>query len=160
MTERDNVADRLAEETGEPRERFEADDKPLPELDDLEPVTDGGVDQGESEIEQIKEKYSDVIEFTTAEKSEMNLDTDHVKAKVEADLGLKMVQDGRFLGLSVATVGDDPRVSTFLGLNPDQAREIAAALNEAADNAEATGEQIETQDEPETVFGRLKEAIQ
>ena len=47
------AAHRLAEETGTPRERFTADDKPLPELDELEPVTDGGVDQGESEVEQF-----------------------------------------------------------------------------------------------------------
>ena len=39
-----HAAQRLAEETGEPRERFTADDKPLPELDELESVTDGGVD--------------------------------------------------------------------------------------------------------------------
>lgn len=31
-----DAAERLAEQTGEPRERFEADDKPIPELDDLE----------------------------------------------------------------------------------------------------------------------------
>jgi len=30
-----DAADRLAEQTGEPRERFEADDKPIPDLDDL-----------------------------------------------------------------------------------------------------------------------------
>ena len=47
-----HAAQRLAEETGEPRERFTADDKPLPELDELESVTDGGVDQGESEGDQ------------------------------------------------------------------------------------------------------------
>lgn len=40
-----DAADRLADETGEPRERFEADDKPLPELDDLDSVTNGGADQ-------------------------------------------------------------------------------------------------------------------
>ena len=55
MTDRSesHAAQRLAEETGEPRERFTAGDKPLPELDELEPVTDGGVDQGESEVEQF-----------------------------------------------------------------------------------------------------------
>jgi hypothetical protein len=37
-----SAADRLAVETEEPRDRFAADDKPLPEFDDLEPVTDGG----------------------------------------------------------------------------------------------------------------------
>jgi len=124
-------------------------------------VTDGGVDQSEAEIEQTKEEYSDVLEFTTAETTEMNLDTDHVKAKVEADLGMKILQDGRFMGLSVSTLtGKNPRVSTFLGLTPSQAREIAAALNEAADNAEAVGEKSETPDDSETVFGRIKEAIQ
>ena len=48
------AAQRLAEETGEPRERFTADDKPIPELDELEPVTDGGVDQGESETDRVR----------------------------------------------------------------------------------------------------------
>jgi len=31
-----DAADRLAAQTGELRENFEADDKPIPELDDLE----------------------------------------------------------------------------------------------------------------------------
>ena len=49
-----DAAQRLAEETNEPRERFAAADKPLPGLDELEPVTDGGVDQGESEADQYE----------------------------------------------------------------------------------------------------------
>ena len=49
----DRAADRLAAETGLPRDRFAADDKPVPELDDLEPVTDGGVDQSADEVVQL-----------------------------------------------------------------------------------------------------------
>ena len=55
MTDRSesHAAQRLAEETGEPRERFTADDKPLPELDELEPVTDAGVDQDDGVIDRL-----------------------------------------------------------------------------------------------------------
>ena len=47
-----HAAQRLAEETGAPPERFTADDKPLPELDELESVTDGGVDQDDGGVDQ------------------------------------------------------------------------------------------------------------
>jgi len=33
-----DAADRLAAQTGKPRENFEADDKPVPELEELESV--------------------------------------------------------------------------------------------------------------------------
>ena len=49
-----HAAQRLAEETGEPRERF-TNDKPLPELDELESVTDGGVDQDSREDDRCEQ---------------------------------------------------------------------------------------------------------
>ena len=53
-----HAAQRLAEETGEPRERFTADDKPLPELDELESVTDGGVDQDDGGTDRAGSRVS------------------------------------------------------------------------------------------------------
>ena len=66
MTDRSEsyAAHRLAEETGTPRERFTADDKPLPELDELEPVTDGGVDQDDGVVHNSSSDLP-TIEFVT-----------------------------------------------------------------------------------------------
>ena len=66
MTDRSgsHAAHRLAEETGTPRERFTADDKPLPELDELEPVTDAGVDQDDGVVHNSSSDLP-TIEFVT-----------------------------------------------------------------------------------------------
>ena len=65
MTDRSEsyAAHRLAEETGTPLERFTAEDKQLPELNELESVTDGGVDQDDGVIDQMQKKtYNDQLD--------------------------------------------------------------------------------------------------
>jgi transposase len=47
-----DAADRLAAQTGEPREKFEADDKPIPELDDLDPEVKALVAQMEAAADE------------------------------------------------------------------------------------------------------------
>ena len=66
MTDRSEsyAAHRLAEETGTPRERFTADDKSIPELDELEPVTDAGVDQDDGVVHNSNSDLP-TIEFVT-----------------------------------------------------------------------------------------------
>ena len=66
MTDRSgsHAAHRLAEETGTPRERFTADDKQLPELNELESVTDAGVDQDDG-VAHNSSSDLPTIEFVT-----------------------------------------------------------------------------------------------
>jgi len=92
------------------------------------------------------EYSSDVVEFTTSEYTEMNVRSDSVSVLVDdAEMGVKVLQDGDFLGAGIGTLDDgEPYVSAFMSMTPAQAREVAAALDEAADNAEAAIEQTET----------------
>ena len=45
------AAEKLAEETGEPKETFEAEDKEIPEVDELEQRTDGNGTRGVAGLE-------------------------------------------------------------------------------------------------------------
>lgn len=108
------------------------------------------------------EYSSDVIEFTTSDYTELKVRSDSVSVLVDdAEMGVKVLQDGPWLGAGVGTLDDDePYASAFMAMTPAQAREVAAALNEAADNADAAIEQAETEAEPQQgALQRLREVF-
>ena len=78
----------------------------------------------------------------------------------DVEFGIEVHQDGPDIALSAGTTWtageDDPEVYSYQALTVEQAREIAAALEEAADNAEeaATGADA-VEREPESFLRRL-----
>ena len=103
---------------------------------------------------------NDVVSFTGTDKSTINVRSEVVSARVDAPLGAKILQDGQWLGLTIGTRTDsDPYASALLALDPDQAREIAAALETAADAAEDAAAATPEPDDDTDPLARLREVL-
>lgn len=108
------------------------------------------------------DRPNDIISITTsaygAAEIRSNLFRGEMTAHLNEDveMGIQVHQDGSDIGISAGTTWeceDDKSLHTYHGITADQAREIAAALEQAADLAEAKAEQEPA--EPESFIRRL-----
>jgi hypothetical protein len=113
---------------------------------------------------------SDILSMVTTDYNVGRIRTEMLSANLEPDedigieFGIQIHQDGPDISLSSGSLyPDNPERKAFYtyhGLSPDQAREIATALVEAAELAESAREDAGREgDDPETFFERVRVAI-
>lgn len=93
------------------------------------------------------------------------LDTTGVRARIDPsefdnrNIGFTVITDGPYLGLNAGTVGDHgDKLYIYQALEPEQARELADVLYEAAEQTQEVREQEAEPDE--TPDGWLRRLIQ
>lgn len=99
-------------------------------------------------------------DWTAIEPSLVTMETQHVSAEVDVDLGTQVIQDHELIGLSVGTSDESSNcIKLFSGLTPAQARQLALELQEAAAAAEAATDNESTPDSnaAESTIGRLRQ---
>jgi len=93
---------------------------------------------------------TDILDITTTEynraRIESELLTGIIGREDDVEMGIQVHQDGPDIALSAGTTyPDEPALYSYHGLTIEQAREVADALNAAAERAEAgQGKTIET----------------
>jgi hypothetical protein len=104
---------------------------------------------------------SDILNITTTEYNAARIESELIKGVIygsdddKHEFGIQVHQDGRDIAMSAGTTyPDEPALHTYHGLSIEEAREIAASLNEAADRAEDVKAQNE-QSEGKSLLERL-----
>lgn len=106
----------------------------------------------------------DILSIISGEHSTAKIKSDLMHGLIEGygnddvEFGVQVHQDGQHIGLTAGTTWtpkDDPELYTSHGLTPEQAREIANALEEAADKAEEADTGVAAEAEEESFIRRL-----
>lgn len=103
---------------------------------------------------------SDILNIITTEYNAARIESELFKGTIysrehDHEFGIQIHQDGRDIALSAGTTyPDEPALQTYHGLSIDEAREIAASLNEAVDRAEEIEARNE-QEQSESLLERL-----
>lgn len=112
-------------------------------------------DQGTTDQQRAEKMAGDIFSVTTSDFNGATINSNLFSADLitsqneELDFGIIVHQDGPELALSAGTVKDwdfstdGPHIHTYHSLNIEQARAIASALDEAADEAERILEEAE-----------------
>lgn len=108
------------------------------------------------------ETPTDILNIVTTEYNAARIESELIKGVIyssddtDHDFGIQVHQDGPDIALSAGTTyPDEPALYTYHGLSIEQAREVADALNEAADNAEAGASERIDVERSESLLERL-----
>lgn len=101
---------------------------------------------------------TDVVGVQVAERGDIRLDTDLLRATIDGQsTGLRTLKWADRVCVVAGTDDGDNTVTVAQTFTPDQARAVAATLDEAADEAERLGAEAAEYEpaEEQSLFGRL-----
>jgi hypothetical protein len=98
----------------------------------------------------------DVVGVTDAECGDIQLDTDLMRAQLTGNhsTGVRIIRGSDRVYLVAGADDGSNRMTTAQLLSPETAREVAATLQEAADEAEGMAEP-DTEPDEDSILGRL-----
>lgn len=96
------------------------------------------------------EEFRDVREEIVAERGDLGFNTDLMRGRLDdgRPTGIRVMDWSHEAGIYAGVVKDDKRAVIGQGLSPDQARDLAAALEAAADHVEEVQREDATEDDP------------